>query len=117
MLDNTELASLPASASDIKVFSWSTPFSGAAFFRFHATQADIELFLGESPILKGAEFEKFDQDDPEHFIHEKSAPAWYTEEIKGPGIRYKVRPKRYPHGVEIIVDEEQSFVFVTLYFD
>lgn len=117
MMDNAELASLPASASDIKVFSWSTPFSGAAFFRFRATQDDIELFLGKSPILKGAEFEKFDQDDPEHFIHEKSAPPWYTEEIKGPGIQYKVRPKRYPHGVEIIIDEEQSLVFVTIDFD
>lgn len=117
ILARAELAPLPESAAEIKVFSWSTPFSGAAFLRFHATRDDIESFIDGSPVLKRAECEKYDQGDQEQFVHEASAPLWYTDQINGPGRRYRVTPKRYPHGADVIVDEGQNLVFVTLEFD
>jgi hypothetical protein len=132
ILANAELASLPESATEIKVFTWSTPFSGEEFLRFRASREDIESFLAESPILRLAECQYYSKDrmrliypddsayngkyreDGHEYFFDKSAPPWYIQEIKGPGRRYRILPKRYNHAGEVIFDEEKNLVFVNL---
>jgi len=135
ILAHGQLAHLPESAIDIKVYTLSSPFSGEEFLRFRADPDDIERFLDESPILQGKECEKFSKErmrlkypkdygtKAEHFEHEHeyfhpdpSAPAWYIEEIKGTGRRYKFQPKGYHYPGEVIVDDEQHIVYVMLVF-
>ena len=47
LLEGAGLAALPESASKIRVYSWSTPFSGDAFLRFEADENDIEKFIDQ----------------------------------------------------------------------
>ena len=133
ILKDVELAPLPKSASGIKVFSWSTGFSGCMFLRFRASRDDIESFLSVSPILKEAEYQRFSKervrliepddyhqqpqkyrDGNEYFQPTWSAPAWYVEEVKGAGRRYSFIARKFGHGAEVIIDEQQNLVFVRL---
>jgi hypothetical protein len=105
------------------------------FLRFRASKADIELFLQESPILKGAEWTIYSKDkqrlvDPDYgsgivtyFRDENgywplagSAPPWYMPEIRGAGRGYRFRTQRNNFDGEIIIDEEENLVFVELSF-
>lgn len=128
-----ELATLPDSATEIKIFAWSSLFSGEEFLRFRASPDDIERFLETSPILKNAECQTYSKDrmrlsfpkdyGMEHFMdpHEYfqpvgHAPQWYREEFRGPGRRYIIHPKRYHYPGEVIIDDEKNLVFVYLCF-
>lgn len=132
ILTLAELAPLPESATEIKVYTWSSLFSGEKFLRFHASPRDIERFLDESTILQGAECQTFSPermrlhspDDPEKwgryyeaghefFIPDPSAPAWYKEEIRR-GRRYIIHPEWGYYPGEVIVDDEEHFVFVNI---
>jgi len=84
--------------------------------RFSATRDDIKSFLAASPILKETKFEEYDQEDVKDLRIGHDAPSWYADEIKGPGVRYKFRPKRFPHGVEVIIEEKQNIVFFYIDF-
>jgi hypothetical protein len=132
VLSNAGLASLPESATEIKVFTWSTPFSGEEFLRFRASREDIESFLAESAILKVSQCQRYSkdrmrliypddyaasgkyQDDRHEYFFDKCAPPWYIQEIKGPGRRYRILPKGYNHAGEVIFNEEENLVFVNL---
>jgi len=131
ILSHGELAPLPESAVDIKVFIWASLFSGEEFLRFRASPDDIERFLDESPILRGAECERFSRKrmrlhsphDPkkwgeyqeaghELFVPDSSAPPWYKEEIKQGGRRYIIHPEWGHYPGEVIVDGEEQIVFI-----
>jgi hypothetical protein len=136
ILAHGELAPLPESATDIKVYTWSSPMSGEEFLRFSATPDDIEVFLNTSPILKRAEckkyskdkmrlpyskdyfnkFEKHYNDSHEYFSPERDAPEWYIEELRGVGRRYTIHPKGYHYPGEVIINDEKNLVFVSLCF-
>jgi hypothetical protein len=62
VLARGRLAPLPESATDIKVYTWSSLFSGEEFLRFQASPEDVERFLKESPILQGAKCERFSKE-------------------------------------------------------
>lgn len=128
-----ELASLPKSATEIKVYTWSFLFSGEKSLRFRASPDDIERFLDESPILRDAECERFSRKrmrlhsphDPkkwgeyqeaghELFVPDSSAPPWYKEEIKQGGRRYIIHPEWGYYPGEVIVDDEEHLIFINI---
>jgi hypothetical protein len=101
------------------------------FLKFRASPDDIERFLDESPILRGAECERFTRQrmrlnslhDPkkcgeyqeaghELFVPDSSAPPWYKEEIKQGGRRYIIHPEWGHYPGEVIVDGEEHIVFI-----
>lgn len=132
ILTLAELAPLPESATEIKCYTWSFIFSGEQFLRFRASPRDIEQFLDESPILRGAEFETFSaermrvrspndpeklgqlhEDGHETFVPDPSTPDWYKDEIRQ-GRHYIIRPEWGYYPGEVIVDDEEHFVFVKI---
>jgi len=133
ILSYGRLAPLPESASDIKVYSWSSPFSGEWFLRFSAIPEDIEEFLNTSPSIKGAECvmysrekmklpypedywqnTKYFHDGHEYFDYHSTGPEWYKPEIRGRGRYYRIRPKVGFKRAEVIVDDEEHLIFVKL---
>jgi hypothetical protein len=135
LLRLAELAPLPPSATGIKVYTWSSPFSGEDFLCFTAPAADIERFLAESPALQGQQPERFSpqrmrlphpkdyatntrggQDANEYYTPRSTRPKWYKQEIRGPARRYIVQPPRYQFPGEVLVDDETSTVHVYLCF-
>jgi len=136
ILARGELASLPKSATDIRVYMWSSPFSGEDFLRFRASPDDIQKFLEESPILRGAKCREYSkdrmrlkypkdywqrimeyrEDGNEYFFPDSITPDWYKQEIKGPARCYIINPNRYHYPGEVIVDNEENLVFVYLCF-
>jgi hypothetical protein len=130
ILGHAELAPLPKSATEIKVYTWSSLFSGEEFLGFRASSRDIEKFLNESPILQNAECEKFshermrlrtpdttpntdqfDEGEHEFFVPDLNAPTWYKDEIRR-GKRYIIHPKWGYYPGEVIVHDEEHLVFV-----
>ena len=135
ILGTAELAPLPKSATDIAVYTWWTPMSGEEYLRFHATRADIESFLAQSPILRAAERQDYsparmrlsEQNRPartasysvsrhEYVPDHPTAPPWYMQEIKGNARRYGIRRTTYKHRGELIIDEDNNVVYVRLAF-
>ena len=136
ILSNANLATLPKSAYDISVYTWSSPMSGEEFLKFTASPNDIDSFLKTSPILNGLECttytEKhmripypnnyFFQDDEIDISHEYfhqyggGAPDWYKSGIRGPGRRYEIQPKGYHNPGEVIIDDQTNTIFVKLVF-
>ena len=135
ILAHGELAPLPESATDVKVFTWSSLFSGEEFLQFRAAPIDIERFLNTSSILRDAECQKYSRDrmrlqfpkdygmkeehlmgPHDYFSPEAHAPEWYKEELRGPGRRYIIHPKKYHYPGEVIIDDDENLVFVYLCF-
>ena len=135
ILTNGELAPLPESATEITVYTWWTPMSGAEFLRFRASREDIESFVANSPILKRAEYCDYsadkmrlldqderrrsrggDADEHEYIRHDSTAPPWYLEEIKHNAREYRIRPPGYHSSGEVIIDREKDVVYVRLVF-
>jgi len=132
ILTNAGLASLPKSATELKVFTWSTGFSGYKFLKFRANPDDIEQFLKTSSILEEAECREYskdrmrlypntnqqsrksDQDSHEYISHDPHTPPWYMQEIKEPARRYRFRPKGYNDMGEVIIVVEKKLIFVKL---
>jgi len=133
ILEDMNLAPFPRSATGLKVFSWSTDFSGHVFLRFTASREDIESFLSSSPILKQAECERYSRDrmrlvqirddtrfergpqnSNDYFSPNPTTPPWYTGEIRGDGRRYRFSPRKYGHWAEVIFDEERNVVYMSL---
>lgn len=137
ILTNADLAPLPQSATELKVFTWSTPFSGRWFLKFRANANDIEQFLKASSIPEQAEsqessegrviitrsngqleIKKLNQVFPNYIKkHDPITPPWYMEEINKTAKRYIIRPQGYNHDGEVIVDEEKNLIFVKLKHD
>jgi hypothetical protein len=101
ILSHAELAYLPKSAHDIKVYTWASPMSEEEFLKFKASRNDIEQFLTSSPILKGKKCVNYTKDKmrlpypkdygrkeehfntPHAYYHSSpSAPDWYIENLK-----------------------------------
>ncbi|MHC4115922.1 MAG: hypothetical protein ACYSWO_00295 [Planctomycetota bacterium] len=134
LLEGAGLAALPESASKLRVYSWSTMFSGDAFLRFEADENDIEKFLNDSAILKDMECQSFSEqrmrlkrpkeheydreygDGINEYFHPHTwGPPWYEQEVRTPGRLYKFTSE-YSHGAEVIVHDEQNIVLVRLGF-
>jgi hypothetical protein len=113
ILTRAELAPLPESATEIKVYEWSFIFSGEKYLRFRASPSDIEKFLRESPILQDAECEKFPADGIRARSPNPNAPDWYKGDIKK-GRLYIIRPEWGYYPGEVVVDDEEHFVFVKI---
>ena len=113
ILNLAELAPLPESATDIKVYEWSFIFSGEKYLRFRASPSDIEKFLKESPILQDAECEKFPADGIRARSPNPNAPDWYKGDIKK-GRLYIIRPKWGYYPGQVVVDDEEHFVYVNI---
>ncbi len=135
LLSRARLAALPDSATGIRVYEWSSPFSGEEFLRFAADANDIEAFLRQSPALQGQQAERFSPErmrlptsgNPEkdwesqaagheiYFPH-RATPDWYKQKITGPARRYIVQPERYQYPGHVLVDDEEHVVYVYLIF-
>ena len=129
------LAPLPESATGIRIYTWSSPFSGEDFLRFTAAPEDVERFVSESPALRGQEPTRFSrkhmrleyprdhlgnlayrQDGNTYFLPHSGKPTWYKQEIRGPARTYIVQPPRYQLPGEVLVDDETNTVYVYLCF-
>ena len=126
---------LPQSATAIRAYSWSSPFSGEDFLCFTAPPADIEQFLAHSPALQGQhpthfsahkmrvpyskeflETGRSDNDANEYVTPRGHWPKWYKQEIRGPARKYIVQPPDYQYPGEVLVDDETNTVYVHLCF-
>lgn len=127
-----QLAPLPESATDVRFYSWSSPFSGEDFVRFTADPNDVERFLANSPALWGQQPERFSETrkrleypedsqgnvsfpqdgQHEYFIPRRTAPAWFKQVILGPARRYPLQPPRYQLPGEVLVDDETNTVYI-----
>jgi len=135
VLHNGQLATLPDSATDIEVHTWSSPFSGEEYLRFAAEPNDIEMFLSESRILRGKVPNEYrathtnlsaadgveEQGTPAEAAYDvlglgPMAPDWYRPDFTNPARRYIIQPKRYQLPGEVIVDDEQHVVYIYLCF-
>ncbi|MDI6451350.1 hypothetical protein [Anaerobaca lacustris] len=135
LLSRARLAPLPASATGIRVYEWSSPFSGEEFLRFAAEPNDVEKFLRESPALQGQEPEHFSAErmrlptsgNPEKdwesqvaghetYVPRPTIPDWYKQKITGPARRYIVQPERYQYPGHVLVDDEEHVVYIYLIF-
>lgn len=135
LLKYAELAPLPRSATGLKYYSWSSPFSGEDFVQFTAEPNDIERFVTQSPALCDQQPEHysarrmrlkhltndqghliFQSDANEYFIPRRSAPSWYKQEIRGPARKYFIQPPRYQLPGEVLVDDETHTVYIHLWF-
>jgi hypothetical protein len=132
ILAGAQFAPLPASASRIKVLAWYTPFSGEEYLRFRADPIEIKSFLTRSGVLEGTEYEEYSHEKmrlffprdaggglPYHDAHEyvnkdETAPPWYRQEIRDAAKRYRIRPKGYDSGGEVIVEESTGLIFIKL---
>jgi len=131
LLSFAELAPLPESAREIRIYTWSSPFSGEDLLRFTADRNDVERFLAQSPALQGQEpkrysaqrmklplpkgFQSVPNEGNEYFVP-RHRPTWYKQEIRGPARKYLVQPPRYQLPGEVLVDEETNTVYVYLCF-
>lgn len=135
LVSRAKLAPLPDSVAGIRVYEWSSPFSGEEFLRFAAEPNDIEKFVKDSPALQGQEPERFSAermrlpvtDDMEKdwayqkaghetYIPHPNLPDWYKQTITGPARRYMVQPERYQYPGHVLIDDEQHVVYVYLIF-
>ena len=135
ILRNGQLADLPDSVAEIKVYTWSSPFSGEEYLRFTAEPNDIRRFEDESPALKGktarrykVELERWSVPEEteteaqqaetgrEVFPPHPNGPPWYRPGIDHPARRYEIQPEGYQLPGEVIVDDEQHIVYVYLCF-
>jgi hypothetical protein len=135
MLARADLAALPESATALRIYEWSSPFSGEEFLRFAAEPNDIERFLDESPILRGKTSRRYkiepvpwlvpeetalgEQDeeaDPRLLLPHPNGPKWYRPGLDHPARRYEIQPEGYHYPGEVIVDDEQNVVYVYLCF-
>ena len=132
ILSYGRLAALPESASHVREYSWSSPFSGEWFLSFRATDDDIETFIDNSSSLKGQPCQSFSSEKMripfvddlktreeyhrsghETFIPD-TVPPWYREEIRGNGRLYEI-PKEGQHNWgEVIVDDVNNIVYVNI---
>jgi hypothetical protein len=135
LLRLADLAPMPESATLIRVYSWSSPFSGEDFLCFTALPAEIEQFLAHSPALQGQQPTHFsahkmrvpypkefletgrsDGDANEYVTPRGHWPKWYKQEIRGPARTYIVQPPDYHYPGEVLVDDETNTVYVHLCF-
>lgn len=135
LLAYAHLAPLPPSATGLKVYSWSSPFSGEDFMRFTAEPNDIERFVADSPALRGQKPQRYSDkrmrlkyptdaagntvyrmDANEYVTPRGNVPSWYKEEIRGPARKYKVQPPRDQFPGEVLIDEETNTVYIYLCF-
>ncbi len=129
------LADLPESATDLKVYSWSSPFSGEWYLKFKASSEDIDEFIKNSPSLKDQECIKYspekmrlltprdrekrmeyEQTGHKLFYPRSLSPKWYRPEIRVHGREYEVPPlaeRRHNWG-EVIVDDDQNIVYIKI---
>jgi len=134
ILAGAQFAPLPESAKEIKVLAWYTPMSGEEYLRFRANPADIKSFIEQSPVLKYAEYEEYSDkkmrlffprdyaartgsylvDDHEYINKKPTAPVWYMREIRDNARRYRICPKRYNSGGELIIEEKTNLIFIKL---
>lgn len=135
LLAYAQLAPLPKSATAVKSYSWSSPFSGEDFLRFTAEPNDIERFLANSPALRGQQPERYSarrmrlkyptdaqgntiyqMDANEYIVPHGSTPSWYKQEIRGPARKYIVQPPEYQFPGQVLVDDETNTVYIYLLF-
>mgnify|MGYP001397595165 CR=1 FL=1 len=131
VLNRAGLAPLPDSARDVRVHAWGFLMSGKYTLRFTADPNDIEHFLAASPSLerviartysrermrlRGGDdvrfSDRYDAQGNEYFMPECDVPAWYRQEIRGPGRRYEINWYDGKYRGELLVDDEEHAVYV-----
>ena len=131
VLNRAGLAPLPESARDVKVHAWGFLMSGKYTLRFTADPNDIEHFLAASPSLervgartysrermrlRGGDYvslsDRYDAQGNEYFTPECDVPAWYRQEIRGPGRRYEINWYDGKYRGELLIDDEEHTVYV-----
>jgi len=125
------LAPLPQSATAIRVYDWSSPFSGEWYLSFRANPEDIDEFLAASPSLKGQEAavftpqrmrlpeslrrkgaDWFTADPNTYFWRDPGTPEWFNPEIREQGRGYGIPPQGH-HNWGVAIGSEQMEISPT----
>lgn len=133
ILLRANLAPLPKSASHIKVYTWSTMFSGAEYLRFQANPADIVDFVDASKAVSDARHQADLRDGRQlYYVNafksmygeylsveldfpSPGAPDWF--QVKIPNAKhYLFFVKGYQCPGELIIDGSSGTVFIKLVF-
>lgn len=131
ILRHGRLGPLPQSATEIRVYDWSSPFSGEWYLSFRAGPEDIDKFLAESSSLQGQEAAVFTRErmrlpeslhlsgterlaaDPNiYFRNDSMAPEWFNPEIRERGREYGIPPQNHHNWGEVIVNDAEHVVYV-----
>lgn len=122
------LASLPPSATDLRIDGTSNLFSSTYHIRFQANAEDIEKFIRNSPGLNGVLPTRFDANH-QHLPYSKDDEArsveheyfgiderypWFNPIIKTRGRKYEIPQDHDANYGEVIVDDETNVVFITV---
>jgi hypothetical protein len=115
ILARTNLAPLPDSAEQIRVYTGWSADQADGYVRFHAEADVIEQFLSESSALNAVSPEEFDERgaglDPLHPMFEIGL-SWYTTHDIARGRRYL---KVHEAGVEtlaVTVDDNKQMIYI-----
>ena len=143
ILSRAGLAPLPKTANSIKVYTWSSPFSGEEYLMFRASPEVLEDYITKSSSVLTADscrkyteknmrlYYPYHSDDSAETIvkrHEemrKSAneyiqcpyakPVWFNSEIKN-GRRYEFNVEGYQLPCELIINTDENTIYVRLVF-
>jgi hypothetical protein len=111
VLARLQLASLPESARNVRVYIYRVFLAGEDFLRFEADPNDIERFLADSPSLNNiTAHTSWSEKMRTTSYYNSSAPSWYDQPVQGRSRRYDLNT---PGGIaELIVDDERHAVYV-----
>jgi len=122
------LASIPESATELKIDGTSNLFSSTYYIRFQASAEDIDEFIRNSPGLNGVLPARFDvnhqhlpfsKDDDignsehEYFGIDERYP-WFDPIIKTRGRKYKIPQDHDANGGDVIINDETNVVYITV---
>jgi hypothetical protein len=133
VIEYGRLSKLPKSATDIKGYAWSSPFSGEWFLSFKASPEDIQAFIDASQSIKDLEPQVFNskrqylprphplpedfylnESGHEYFSPSPSAPSWYDPTLNTKGRKYEVPAVDYHNWGEVIINDETNIVFIKI---
>ena len=136
-----KLAPLPKTSHSIKVYTWSSPFSGENYLMFRASPQVLDDYITDSsPVLAPISykiytnesmrlhypddysenlFKNFEEmhESPREYIYRGGGgrPTWFNEEIKN-GRRYEFDVEGHYLPGELIINTDENTIYVRLVF-
>ena len=126
VISDGRLAEIPESAQNLKVYTWSSLFSGEGFICFEAGPEEIQKFINDSPGLKGIVPKIYSEDKMhipyplnydgnsthDYFTPDSSAPKWYKEQLRNKGRIYEIPPEEGHNSGTVIIDDSTNTVYI-----
>ena len=120
------LADLPDSATNVEVAGTGSSQSVTYLLKFTATVEDIEHFIAESPSIRWREPEQLGPErmyvprteggdaGPHVYFQPDSRYPWFDPTVREQGRRYVIPPERGSGSGEVIVDDGNHIVYISV---